>query len=398
MKFWVNLRKIFFSVIFSILTLLFPNIVNAQTVNSWTFTAPTQNLSIHGNNFYPVAMSSDGKYMYSAAHAQGLYISLDYGKTWNATPNFIPQDYWGLISSADGHFVAGIGTSGLIVTSSDYGQNFTDRTMGTPLQNIHWGTITADSTAQNIFVGSQVVGGSPGAGAYVSHDSGVTWTQVNGLPTDQTYWASASSADGKYVYFAGLYDGIYSSSDYGVTWTKSLAPASGYLGLKTSADGKYLLAAMGDSNYLQSTDYGLTWNQTTLPGNQQFYDSAISATGQYQALVSWAGDIFTSIDYGQTWVNQTQGKAGSGLNYPFAAMSANGQYILASTENMDLWVGENDSVIAEQSNPTSTGPKSPNTGNGSYIDKSFSSFYVIGFISVLTVSLIIVRYRIKQTR
>lgn len=146
----------------------------------------------------------------------------------------------------------------------------------------------------------------------VSSDSGATWRTIT-LPANSSAVDVAMSQDGKYqTYILGTNfyttGGLYSSSDYGVTWTKRSLGAN-WNNIIISKTGKYQTATMSSSGTLLgglyvSADYGATW--TLKVSSDLFYvppkGVAMNDTGQYQFYVDSVNkNLYMSSDYGATW-------------------------------------------------------------------------------------------------
>jgi photosystem II stability/assembly factor-like uncharacterized protein len=67
--------------------------------------------------------------------------------------------------------------------------------------------------------------GSPGGGLWVSHDGGRSWSAAGGL-RGQSIRAFAQAPSDPRMLFAGTLDGVFRSSDAGVTWTLISPPGS----------------------------------------------------------------------------------------------------------------------------------------------------------------------------
>ena len=90
----------------------------------------------------------------------------------------------------------------------------------------------------------------------------LSWTVAysNALPN----WANiVMSTDTQYIYAIASQAIIFRSSDYGVTWITALEASTAW-GIATSADGKYVYFARGllssPVTIDRSTDYGITWS------------------------------------------------------------------------------------------------------------------------------------------
>jgi len=152
------------------------------------------------------------------------------------------------------------------------------------------------------------------------------------------------SGSGQYRSVSAYNGTIYTSSDYGVTWTlqATVSPQGGgapCFSLSMSATGQYAIGAGGtDITYvghvLISTDYGMTWvnvadNGTSgLTSVDRYWASSMSATGQNMFVSIIGGSGYISTDYGNTWSLVFSSYAVNG-----SAMSASSQYITIGTGN-----------------------------------------------------------------
>jgi hypothetical protein len=160
-----------------------------------------------------------------------------------------------------------------------------------------------------VAVASSDLGGNALAGSiFISGDSGANWTQAS-APSNG--WLSvASSADGtklvavnlNYNDFApwGALGSIYISTNSGVTWTPTTAPANGWSSVTSSTDGTRLTAAGSPEGIYVSTDSGATWMQASAPG-EVWSSVASSADGNKVVAVAnsdlnydyYGGPIYT---------------------------------------------------------------------------------------------------------
>lgn len=165
-----------------------------------------------------VASSKDGTILYITC-PNGIYKSTNSGATWTTNRNSLggTSDVRDVKTSDDGKYVlVMLFNTGFILWSDDYGQTF-------------------------------------------SKPSSLPATSSGGFSVDM-------SPDGKYMVVAGYIDGtattqaLYTSENYGVTWSLKTYVAAGYTntGVTISSDGRTIAA----SSYLSITrsyDKGLTW-------------------------------------------------------------------------------------------------------------------------------------------
>jgi hypothetical protein len=120
-----------------------------------------------------------------------------------------------------------------------------------------------------------------------------------------------------------------------------------------------------------STDGGQSWiDDSMLPGNSatsgQYWASITSsANGQYLAAVIRGGDIWTSTDGGQSWIDDSMlsnNSETSGLPWASIVSSASGQYLAAAGDNgagEGIWTADDVSLapvipVVSSNSPMST--------------------------------------------
>lgn len=164
---------------------------------------------------------------------------------------------------------------------------------------------------------------------YLSHDSGVTWSDITALFPSGTYWYDAAVSANGMIMLVSDNTSLYVSADGGATWGVRAGAPSGVSNFTMSADGTRLAAATADFVYT-SNDSGITWTQQNNSGA-----AAIGVAPQYSAVVmssngmqiiatsrTWSNTgTYVSVDGGVTWT-QYSGNAALRLNQLY--MSANG--------------------------------------------------------------------------
>jgi len=280
--------------------------------NSWAInnTAPTN------NPWKSVSISASGQYQTSVVNGGGIYTSSDYGNSW-AINNNAPQNimtfsgfneiftpvHWSSISiSASGQYQTAVIYSGRIYTSTDYGNSWSN-TNNAPT-NQEWNSVSISASGQ--YQTAVIYEG----GIYTSLDYGNSWAINNTAPTDKGWTSVSISASGQYQTSVGNGGGIYTSSDYGNSWAinnnapqniitysgfgESSTPAH-WSSISISASGQYQTAVVYEGGIYTSSDYGNSWLSTnTAPTYQPWVSVSISASGQYQTAVINLGGIYTS--------------------------------------------------------------------------------------------------------
>jgi predicted acyltransferase (DUF342 family) len=228
-----------------------------------------------------------------------------------------PIDMSGVIN-IQGQVVGGVGlpdNSHLISTALPLdicGNNFANTWTlnGSAPSSSNWSAISVSANGQ--YQSAVVYGGY----IYTSANYGNTWTQRS---VSANWSGVAISSSGQYQTAVGA-GNIYISSDYGITWTLSTALTS-VCKVAMSATGQNQTAVVTNGYIYISTNYGATWTVNSSTGTQSFMAISLSATGQYQnALAQYAN--YLSSDYGNTWTLL------NGINGQIqcTAVSASGKY------------------------------------------------------------------------
>ncbi len=115
------------------------------------------------------------------------------------------------------------------------------------------------------------------------------------------------------------------------TW-RQIATSLGALdfdAVASNSTGRYLAVAATNDSVYTSNDYGATWVERTGAGTDGWSSIAISEDGSKLALVPHGGRVWTSADYGATWEEHTT----PGTRYwNYVAASSDGQKIIASSD------------------------------------------------------------------
>ena len=270
---------------------------------NWTLTsAPI-------TNWTSVASSANGNQLVATGSASwngavGLvYTSTNSGETW--MPTSAPSSNWiAVASSADGrHLLAAdrdFDDSGPVYFSTNYGATWSDA--GAPYYA--WVIAAASADGNTLAVGSaSIVGGW----IFISTNRGTTWTPAN---VGNSQWRGiASSADGQKLVVVGSTGGhfngssVATSTNGGVTWVSADETGSAHLwqSVASSAEGTKLVAGTAFGIYT-SRDFGVTWIPASATVGGSWYSVASSADGTRLVAVSAnEGTIYASINSGLNW-------------------------------------------------------------------------------------------------
>ena len=295
----------------------------------------TDRSSVAPTGIVSIASSSDGTHLIEAQGSGDIYGSTNSGATWTDISSSVGSIQWqaGLVISSDGSHIAAPGAFGNMHTSSNFGSTWT--TVAYP--RMSWRGIASSADGTKLAAigsdSSKCVGGDPTSGCvaggngfdiWTSADSGATWAEQVGsrvAEASASFQNIVSSSDGTHLAGAGDIGSIWTSSDSGVTWVNrtSSLPAmntQNFASVASSADGSHLIASSIqhsgslDGDIYTSSDYGATWVNRTNTAAQFWYVVTSNSSGTRLATGSCGADgsgasIWISTDSGATWVEQT---------------------------------------------------------------------------------------------
>lgn len=268
-------------------------------------------LSNPNKNWVAISISTTGRYQTAITDTGDIYISDDYGSTRTVSFNIGVSSSNSISISFTGQYqTASNGTQ--IYVSSDYGSTWTN-TFSSGTSNI-FVSICLTGKYQTIV--------SSGDTVYTSNNYGITWrpldinselyatipdSQNNVYQSVETFPTAGVALSYNGLYQTVVAEYIYRSQDFGQTWTNvsntNYLTENNWISVAMSSDGKYQTALESGGDVFTSTDYGVTW---TLLNDDRLLDkewisASSSATGQYQTIVQQSGLVYCTFDYGDTW-------------------------------------------------------------------------------------------------
>jgi hypothetical protein len=135
---------------------------------------------------------------------------------------------------------------------------------------------------------------------------------------------------------------VYSfMTDFPYVWTDRSKSATATAGLTwssiaSSSTGQYLATVVSGGYIWTSQDYGTSWIPHSEPGSEDWYSVASSADGKYLAAVPYGGDglIWTTSDYGASWMHHP---ATGWQRWDSIASSSDGKYLAAVCNYGYIW-------------------------------------------------------------
>lgn len=288
--------------------------------------------------FMAVDMSSTGQYAVAVTCPGTIYYTLDYGSSWAEAEVAAESDQcWSAVSlSSTGQYQLATEDSGYIYMTSEYGEIWVP---SNDAPSDAWTSVASSSTGQYtiatvsdgpVYLGTIAIPSdtsSPTSKPTVITSDAYTWEVV--ISEDLTWSAVASDTTGQYLVACAAYDGIYLTTDGGLSWTASSVTVTTdfyWVSVASSSDGSIVAASALDDGYvIVSSDYGSTWNQNS--GEGEWISVAISGSGSLIAAAEYYGGIYLSIDYGVTWSITA---APEPLYWTSVSMSSESSYMLGT--------------------------------------------------------------------
>ena len=278
-----------------------------------------------------LALSDNGRYQVLAAQDQGIYISSDEGWYWTKTLDASSNAFaFATVAiSADGSIIYA-GTrgptspqnttinGGYLYKSTDYGLTWTQITSaGTKL----WSKIAVSDDGTKLVAvtvattgyvsGEYVVTKNPEL--FYSTNSGSTWTNQGA----DAGWDSVSiSSDGLRMWACSQESGAWLSINSGTTWTQKRSV--GQRSLSASADGRVVIA-IENTTLKMTSDTGTTWSTVTKPGaqNLNLAGVAVSGNGKNLILAVNNGFLWLSNSAGSSWIQSDYNNISTGSYLQF---------------------------------------------------------------------------------
>jgi photosystem II stability/assembly factor-like uncharacterized protein len=263
------------------------------------------------------------------SHGDGVYKTLDGGKTWKNVGLSDSRAIGKLIvdpQNADIVFVAALG--------HPYGPNsergiFRTRDGGKTWEKVLYKDentggidIAFDPHNSNILFASLwearrtpwgLTSGGPGSGLYRSNDGGSTWKRLeeHGLPKGpygRIGVAVAANSDRIYALIEAHEGGLYRSDDDGETWelvngNRSYQQRAWYYMHVTADPQDAETVYIENVDFYKSSDAGRTFNKVKVPHGDN-HGMWIDPRNPRRMIVSNDGGVTVSLDGGKTWTSQ----------------------------------------------------------------------------------------------
>ena len=291
-----------------------------------------------------VASSADGSHLIACVgvgESGRLYTSADYGVNWTERrpAGDVDKDWAGVASDSDGSHLIAIVKGGRLYTSTDYGASWTERQ---PAGNNdkEWTSVASDDDGSNLI--ACVLNGR----LYTSSNYGVNWTERQPDDADDNYWTSVSSDDDGSVLIAGKGNtntaALYISVNSGVNWSEEIPAGAtvSWFGTASDADGSHLVAGADKGRLAISDDTGSSWTLKGAGAGDYWHGVSTNSDGSYIIVCSAlpSGNLYESFDSGATFA-ATQPAGATTKNWRTVATAKEGSSTIVAVYGGRLYTG-----------------------------------------------------------
>ena len=324
-----------------------------------------------------VAVGQSGNTSYSSVYFGGIWISYDFGTTWNLASTtsdgtYITNRNWVFLkSNSDGSCLNAIDVNGVIYQSVNRGAVWTNITNqyykwssvvsnfdgskffatvedggiyyynnnsfisswniigDSSVQNKKWCSIDCDGSGNYLIAAAQC-----GQGLYISNNSGVSWSLVTQQNIQNIYWTSvAIDVSATTFYSSGLFGaGIWSSNISTGNWTQAYnTQYQNWNFINNRAFGNSFFAG-SDTGTLWDISSNNQWvskpnfnNKANGIQSQYWVSCSANSAGDNLQAVVYGGYNFGSYDNGHNWTIDASVNTinGSIINAKWAAITDN---------------------------------------------------------------------------
>jgi hypothetical protein len=297
--------------------------------------------NITTGTYSAVALSSSGQYAL-ASNSTTVYYSSNFGVTFIAS-SLTTANAQSLAISQTGQYAAAGTTSGIYYSTS-YGMNWT-QALGQASTGTWYGINIMSS-------GQYVVAGNAGQGLWYSLNFGQTWTQSTTNTTD-TWYQISTTPSGSYLYAVSQSTTIYQETNITQTVSTNGLPygTNAWLCAAMDSTGTYQLYGINNGYVYYSNNAGISWSALSgngLPTVTNVWQTvSINSTGQYILLGANPGGLYMSMNNATSWTaisggtSTAYGMTINSSNWKSTAMNSTGQYMLAATNNANVYLSTN---------------------------------------------------------
>jgi uncharacterized repeat protein (TIGR01451 family) len=273
------------------------------------------NTGISGSDIAGIAIDPDTPTtIYALTGSKGVYKSTDGGSNWTAKNTGFPSNMavgWAhllgnlLTMDPNNSSVLYTNIGGKVYKSTDGAENWSESNTGITAcaPNYQIAGVIVDPQDSNHLFAAHIAAGCSG-GVYESTDAGANWTRTANSGISNDAWTIAiDPTDNQRLYSGTIYIGFAYSTDGGDTWTQNKPSGANShsitVAVHPSTTSRILL---GNHNGLYlSTDYGITWTSLISQVSGYIYDIRFAPSNSNIGYAVGNNGLFKTTDGGLNW-------------------------------------------------------------------------------------------------
>ena len=236
-------------------------------------------------NLNCVSINSSGQYIATAANGGSIYVSNNYGSAWaKIAYSGIP---WNCIKvSSTGQYMVAGSAGAQIFYSTNYGVNWSTSSS----QNGYWFSFAMNNDATIIYA-------TGGPGVYKSTNYGSSWVKISSYNGRSI----ACNSSATQILLGTYSQGAFLSMDSGTTWTNTNLPTTKnassvqYYAVSSDSSGQNLVASniitsnQTIGNIYYSNNFGTNWNLLNGTAGNLNASSISTITNENSIIISLVG-------------------------------------------------------------------------------------------------------------
>lgn len=273
------------------------------------------------DTFAVKALTTYGTKIFAGTDGAGIYASSDNGTSWILKDSGLTNlRINAMISDTGGTLYAG-SKSLYLFTSVDTGNTWLQHNVGG----------TGNSISSVAVLGSNIFAGEAGDGVFLSTNSGVSWAE-KGLCCASVLSLCTDSSG--YVYAGTNAGGVYRSIAPFTSWTTMNNGLPGPLPQMRAliASGSLIVAGTYGNGIFISEDNGMNWSAAN-NGLEDLHVISLAAEGQKLIAGTESEGVFVSANQGMNWMQSNEG-----LNaFNVTALTTYNNILFAGFSNGEVW-------------------------------------------------------------
>lgn len=304
-----------------------------STNGSATWTSVNSGIS----NITILSLATSGPNLFAGTAGGGVNLSLDNGNSWAKVSTGLTYAQEGIHALAinGSNLFAGTYWGG-VARSTNNGTSWTSVNNG--IENISVNSIISNGNTMFATAGTTVTTSTGYEGLFLSNDGGASWTASS--LTSFINPTALAVINGN-IFCGGLPDGVYRSSDNGITWLSVNNYLNNNAITTLASSGNNLFAGTSFGGVYMSTNDGASWAfiSNGLSGSSLYTNTVLPS--ETNILVGTGDGIYLSSDNGTSWAKTNSNFVLSMTSNGTTVYGGTHNGVILSTNNGSSWTAVN---------------------------------------------------------